>query len=113
MSDEGLLFRAIRRVDVGRIGVIMPNKAVVEALAIGFGGALIWLLALYFDAMDQLIEVMDEHESWELDEILLQWSVSDSPASLLQRDACLISKARCSGGKPPKTTQVGSRVMIR
>ena len=49
----------------------MSNKAVVEALVIGLAGAVIWFTAVHFDAMDQLIEVMEGHESWELDEIIL------------------------------------------
>jgi diguanylate cyclase (GGDEF)-like protein len=49
----------------------MPNKAVVEALVIGLGGAVIWLIAISFDAMDHLIELMQRHESWQLDEIML------------------------------------------
>jgi diguanylate cyclase (GGDEF)-like protein len=49
----------------------MPNKAAVEAFIIGLAGMAIWLAAVHFDAMDRLVEVMQEHESWELDEIVL------------------------------------------
>jgi diguanylate cyclase (GGDEF)-like protein len=49
----------------------MSKKVIIEALAIGLAGIAIWLVALYFDAMDELIELMERYESWELDEIIL------------------------------------------
>ena len=60
--DEGLIFRAVKRVEVGRIGVIMPRRAALEAFAIFIAGVVIWLAAIYFDAMDALVGAMEEHE---------------------------------------------------
>ncbi len=49
----------------------MPRRVALEAFAIFLTGVVIWLAAIHFDAMDALVGAMEEHESWELDEIVL------------------------------------------
>lgn len=48
----------------------MKNKALVEALLLAAAGVLGWIVAVNFDAMDHLIELMELHEDWQLDELI-------------------------------------------
>ena len=47
------------------------TKTTTDAAIVSLVGVVIWLVSVYFDTMDHLVEFMVSHESWELDEIIL------------------------------------------